>query len=205
MSSLVIAGDTSGTVTLQAPATAGSTVLTLPSTSGNIITSTGGVSPAIAGNVLTADGTNWVSAAPSSITLLGTINTTSGATATLSGLNLTPYKQIQCFIVGISGTASGPSFYLVDPSAVNLTLSTLSTTATNRASGIVTIDLGTGVLFANVVGNSSTTPPTAYTNFGTANGIAAGQCTYSTASTSITFTMSSGTFDAGSIVIYGIR
>jgi hypothetical protein len=41
MSSVVIAGDTSGSVTLQAPAVAGSTTLTLPSTSGTLITSTG--------------------------------------------------------------------------------------------------------------------------------------------------------------------
>ncbi len=36
MSSIVIAGDTSGTVTLDAPAVAGSTVLTLPATSGAV-------------------------------------------------------------------------------------------------------------------------------------------------------------------------
>ena len=43
MSSVVIAGDTSGTVTLQAPAEAGSTVLNLPDSSGNLlnITSSG--------------------------------------------------------------------------------------------------------------------------------------------------------------------
>jgi hypothetical protein len=41
MSSIVIAGDTSGSVTLQAPATAGTTVLTLPSTSGTLSTSSG--------------------------------------------------------------------------------------------------------------------------------------------------------------------
>jgi hypothetical protein len=39
MSSIVIAGDTSGSVTLQAPAVAGTTVLTLPSTSGTLSTS----------------------------------------------------------------------------------------------------------------------------------------------------------------------
>jgi hypothetical protein len=39
MSSVVIAGDTSGTVTLDAPAVAGSTVLTLPATSGTLNTS----------------------------------------------------------------------------------------------------------------------------------------------------------------------
>ena len=39
MSSIVIAGDTSGSVTLQAPAVAGTVVLTLPATSGTISTS----------------------------------------------------------------------------------------------------------------------------------------------------------------------
>jgi hypothetical protein len=43
MSSVVIAGDTSGSVTLQAPAVAGTTVLTLPATSGTVITGPGGV------------------------------------------------------------------------------------------------------------------------------------------------------------------
>jgi hypothetical protein len=42
MSSVVISGDTSGTVSLQAPAVAGSTVLTLPATSGTVITTTSG-------------------------------------------------------------------------------------------------------------------------------------------------------------------
>jgi len=36
MSSVIIAGDTSGTVTLQAPAVAGTTTLTLPATSGTV-------------------------------------------------------------------------------------------------------------------------------------------------------------------------
>jgi hypothetical protein len=42
MSSVVISGDTSGTVTLQAPAVSGSTVLTLPATSGTVLTTTSG-------------------------------------------------------------------------------------------------------------------------------------------------------------------
>ena len=47
MSSVVIAGDSSGSVTLQAPAVAGSTVLTLPAVSGTVITTgtTGQVIP----------------------------------------------------------------------------------------------------------------------------------------------------------------
>jgi hypothetical protein len=63
MSSVVIAGDTSGTVTLDAPAVAGSTVLTLPATSGTFLTTTGGVAPGTTGNVLTSNGTAWTSAA----------------------------------------------------------------------------------------------------------------------------------------------
>ena len=39
MSSIVVSGDTSGSVTLSAPAVAGSTVLTLPSVSGTVLTS----------------------------------------------------------------------------------------------------------------------------------------------------------------------
>jgi len=38
MSSIVVSGDTSGTVTLSAPAVAGTTTLTLPSTSGTVLT-----------------------------------------------------------------------------------------------------------------------------------------------------------------------
>jgi hypothetical protein len=38
MASIVVAGDTSGTVTLAAPATAGTTTLTLPTTNGTVLT-----------------------------------------------------------------------------------------------------------------------------------------------------------------------
>jgi hypothetical protein len=38
MASIVVAGDTSGTVTLAAPSTAGTTTLTLPTTSGTVLT-----------------------------------------------------------------------------------------------------------------------------------------------------------------------
>ena len=50
MSSIVVSGDTSGTVTLSAPAVAGSTVLTLPAVSGTVITTgtTGQVIPSAA-------------------------------------------------------------------------------------------------------------------------------------------------------------
>jgi hypothetical protein len=45
----------------------GSPILTLPTSSGTILTTTGGVNPGTAGNLLTSDGTNWTSAAPSAV------------------------------------------------------------------------------------------------------------------------------------------
>lgn len=65
MASLIVAGDTSGTVTLQAPGIAGSTVLTLPTTSGTIVTTGGGASVPFAAG----------SAASPSITFTGDTNT----------------------------------------------------------------------------------------------------------------------------------
>jgi len=50
MSSVVIAGDTSGSVTLQAPATAGSVVVTLPSANGTMLTNNSTITPS-AGSV----------------------------------------------------------------------------------------------------------------------------------------------------------
>lgn len=49
MSSVVISGDVSGSVTLQAPSAAGTTVLTLPATSGTVITGAGGVTSVASG------------------------------------------------------------------------------------------------------------------------------------------------------------
>jgi hypothetical protein len=53
MSSVIIAGDTSGTVTLAAPAVAGTTTLTLPATTGTVLTSAttqAGLPTNVAGN-----------------------------------------------------------------------------------------------------------------------------------------------------------
>lgn len=93
MSSVVIAGNTSGTVTLDAPAVAGTTVITLPTTNGTMIVGTGGVtgvaqggtglsSAGTAGNLLTSNGTAWTSAAPPQGARSGAsyVNLTTGTT-----------------------------------------------------------------------------------------------------------------------------
>jgi hypothetical protein len=102
MSSVVISGDTSGTVTLQAPAIAGTTVLTLPATSGTIITTASGTASSattatnITGGVAGAipyqfgSGATGFSAAGSSGQLLQSNGSSapSWVTASASGLTL---------------------------------------------------------------------------------------------------------------------
>jgi hypothetical protein len=74
MASIVVAGDTSGTVTLSAPAVAGTTTLTLPSANGTLVTTASGqtlTSPTISGVSTFAAGT----AAAPAITTTGDTNT----------------------------------------------------------------------------------------------------------------------------------
>jgi len=96
MSSIVIAGDTSGSVTLQAPAVSGSTVLNLPATSGTIQASgagytTNGVAYAtsatglVAGSALTFNGTTLGVITASGNSQLTLSNTTYQATVQLYG------------------------------------------------------------------------------------------------------------------------
>jgi hypothetical protein len=64
MASIVVAGDTSGTVTLAAPAVSGTTTLTLPTTSGTVLTSASTITPS-AGTVTQASlSTNVVGNGP---------------------------------------------------------------------------------------------------------------------------------------------
>jgi len=50
LSSIVVAGDTSGSVTLSAPAVAGTATITLPTVTGNMLSSTG-VTASVLGTV----------------------------------------------------------------------------------------------------------------------------------------------------------
>jgi hypothetical protein len=99
MSSVVIAGDVSGTVTLDAPANAGTTVLTLPATTGTFITTTGGVAPSTSGNVLTSNGTAWTSAALPA----GGVTSLNGQTGAITN---TDYGAIGSYVVAFGESAT---------------------------------------------------------------------------------------------------
>lgn len=121
MSSIVIAGDTSGSVTLQAPATAGSTVLTLPSTTGTIVTASG---TATAGGVAYGNGTtaaysaagtsgqllqsngvsapSWVTASASALTLLSTVTASNSATVDVESTFSSTYDAYMIVMSGVT-------------------------------------------------------------------------------------------------------
>lgn len=94
MSSVVISGDVSGSVTLQAPSAAGTTVLTLPATSGTVITGAGGVTGTSAGGTglssFTSGGAMY--ATSTSALTTGTLPVASGGTGATSA---TAYA-VQC-------------------------------------------------------------------------------------------------------------
>lgn len=120
--------------------------------------------------------------------LLGTLATTSGSTVTLSSLDLTYFRSLVCVFDGVSmGTTVG-----VQIAGVRCTANLAS--AGGTLSGVVWVDLFTGV-FGAFVGEN------------TANGSAAfgGATGYSTATTSVSFSTTSGNFDAGSIYVYGVK
>jgi hypothetical protein len=115
MSSVVIAGDTSGTVTLSAPAVAGTTTLTLPSTSGNVVATSGGYVPTSQLASGTADSTTYlrgdqtwasVSSTPTTAQVLSaTAGASAGAVGTYAFLG-----ALSAFSVTVGTNYAGSSF-----------------------------------------------------------------------------------------------
>lgn len=117
MSSVIIAGNTSGTVSLSAPDVAGTTVLTLPATSGTVLTTTGGVAPGTSGNVLTSNGTTWTSSALPA----GGVTSLNGQTGAITNTSL---YAIGSYVTGrpqnttnytVDSTVAGSSLYSLPP------------------------------------------------------------------------------------------
>jgi hypothetical protein len=135
MSSIVIAGDTSGSVTLQAPAVSGSTVLNLPATSGTIQASGAGYT------------TNGVAYATSATGLV------TGSALTFDGTDLTFQSAIKLLNSDGGGNKAILSTHLYGGSGATGTL-TLSSTYGN--SNQTRIKVGVGGAAATSFENDST-------------------------------------------------
>jgi hypothetical protein len=113
MSSIVIAGDTSGSVTLQAPAVAGSTVITLPSTSTTLVSSQWTTSGS---NIYYTTGSVGVGTTAPAVSF--EVNKSSGEAVRVAatGANQTIYTRY------IGGSPSAANFYVgVDSAAGGIT------------------------------------------------------------------------------------
>ena len=118
--------------------------------------------------------------------LLGTMTTTSGASKSLTGLVLTPYKNLMFVFDGVSSTSTAGF-------TIGSALGTAATTVASQGlDGIFHVNLATGI----GAGASQTPGSTAAT---------AGQTGYSTATTTVTVAPTVGTFDAGQIKVYGLK
>jgi len=106
MASLVLSGDTSGSVTLAAPAVAGSTTQTLPAASGTIVVGSAAVS-AVGQIPFSTDGTTYT---PTDKIVSGTAATVSGTSVDFTGIP-SWVKRITVMFIGVS--TSGTSNILV--------------------------------------------------------------------------------------------
>ena len=133
-------------------------------------------------------------------TLLGTLNTTSGQSVTLSGLNLTGYKFVYFVFDAVRVTAN--TYVYIDAISYSTQIALfIDSDGLQYFDG--TIDLGAGVVTTSVVKrfNVSTGDYSGRDD----NRAGGNPSPYSTASTFIRFTLESGkTFQGGSIRFYGV-
>ncbi len=124
-------------------------------------------------------------------TSLGTITTTTGTSQSLTSLDLTTYRSLRLVVNGVSTTSTGN----LQCQSQNIFIG-LSAGATVR--GIVDIDLQFGNYTA-MTADIGTTASVA------TSGIIVGNMSISTATTTLTMTIATGNFDAGSIRVWGLK
>ena len=127
------------------------------------------------------------------IGFLGTITTTSGSSQSLSGLTLTNYKFLLFVWNAVSQNATGGTFGI---GAATACMNVLSASAANGISGLAWVELSTGIVVSASTEVAS--------GIGSGGTIKVGATGYSTATTSVAVN-TSGTFDAGSVRVYGLK
>ena len=118
------------------------------------------------------------------VTVVGTLTTTSGTPQTLSSLNLTSYKFLRINWVGVS-CSNGNQTLLLNSAAITPQLGNL---ASDSVTGSIEYELSSG---------------RANNSFGEA--LANTLPSITTATTTLTFAFTAGSFDAGTITVYGIK
>lgn len=134
-----------------------------------------------------------------SVTLLGTLATTSGSSVTLSGLTLTSYKLLYYVVDGVGITTANDDL-CIETASLDFTLGrSAGSPYLMYLDGFV--DLNAGVSTSGITNSYSGSTIWAQ-NTARAGGRPSG---YTTASTSISFLCRTSTFFAGSIRVYGVK
>ena len=186
MSSVKISGDTSGVVTVAAPAVSGTNTITMPAATGTM--------------ALTSD-----IPAGGGMTLLTTLATTSGSTSQTATLDLSTYKNLVVYGWSVANTDTGGSkLRWGGNSGTQTEISNGNSDATNTAYFVLWHDL------ANKFVTNST-----FFRYGTASqntlaangvGLVGVNNTITTSTTSIIFDWAGGhIFNLGSVSIYGVK
>lgn len=210
MSRITLAPNASGTgtLTVAAPNTSTDYTLTLPTATTTLVGTdatqtltnksiagsqlTGSVASSLLTGALPAiDGSALV--AVSSMTLLGTLATTSGTSQTLSSLDLTTYKLVFFSWNNVSLSANA-----------SITLGGLTATD-NLGATLTNVIMGWGILVLSTGVFLSSGRATAAGIFGSIAAWQGGTTAITNASTSITIAATSGAFDAGSVTFYGVK
>jgi len=163
-------------------------------TSGQVLTSAGsGASP------------TW--SAVSSLTLLGTITTTSGTSLSLTGLTLTPYRYLYLSVNGVSASGATNDLSIVDGASGAYVVFSDGNNATNVWNGTILVNLANGSVGAWGLneGSASYRIDSAGSAAGTNQAKTGfGRINQTTASTSIGVSVQTG-FDAGTVTVFGVQ
>jgi hypothetical protein len=139
----------------------------------------------------------WATVSTGGMTLLGTITTTSGGSAVLSGLTLTNYDMLCLVFRGVSGNFNPVSILLGTSTADDIVVFS-GGGISDTISGMIFIDLTIGTIFGGLSNVSTSTA-------NLASSCITGDTAITTAATQISIALANPSFDAGSVLVYGIQ
>ena len=209
MANLKLSGDTSGVITVAAPAEAGTNTLTLPATTGTILdTNSALASSKLTGALPAIDGAALTGISSGGVSLLGTLTTTSGTTQTLA-VDHTAYNQLIFVFEQVELTGTSGIIQVGVAGLARMNINDVNTTSTTCIIGPVYFDLNANVYWEeNQVAAAVITSGNQF-HGGSFQGMGQYQVDQNlraSASANVSFSYSSGaSFDGGKIYIYGVK